>query len=196
QLRRRRRRAEVLRPATESPGAGTAAELPGAAVAAELSAAAVAAELPGAAGAAEGELLPRAEAPRPRLPPLDRVSPRHPSADHLALVEAFLAAARDGDIERLVVLLAPDAVRTADARLLPRTAAATVRGARAVAAETRSFADRIACAAPIFADGEAAAVIAPGGQLFALVGFEFAAGSITRVRITVPEGRDVALALP
>jgi len=244
QLRRRRRRAEVLRPATESPGAGTAAELSGAAVAAELSGAAVAAELSGAAVAAEEEFLRREEVSRALLVLLDRLSPRQraayvlhdlfavpfdqvadilgtstdaakklaararaavrpadpprrpDSADHLALVEAFLAAARDGDIERLVVLLAPDAVRTADARLLPRTAAATVRGARAVAAETRSFADRIACAAPIFADGEAAAVIAPGGQLFALVGFEFAAGSITRVRITVPEGRDVALALP
>src|SRR5690606_23701764 len=147
QLRRRRRRAEVLRPATESPGAGTAAELSGAAVAAELSGAAVAAELSGAAVAAEEEFLRREEVSRALLVLLDRLSPRQraayvlhdlfavpfdqvadilgastdaakklaararaavrpavpprrpDSADHLALVEAFLAAARDGDIE-------------------------------------------------------------------------------------------------
>ncbi|MBF6354978.1 sigma-70 family RNA polymerase sigma factor [Nocardia higoensis] len=105
-------------------------------------------------------------------------------ADHLAIVEAFLAAARGGDIDRLVTLLAPDAVRTADVRLLPRGAATTVRGARAIAEETRYFLDRIAVTTPVFVDGVAGAVIAPGGHPYAVLRFRFREATITEVDIT------------
>jgi len=114
------------------------------------------------------------------------------SAEHLAIVDAFLSAARGGDIERLVTLLAPDAVRNADALLLPRAAATTVRGARAIAEETRHFADRIAAAAPVLVDGVLGAVIAPGGHPFAFIRFRFGDGAITRIDI-VPYSVDVVI---
>lgn len=92
-------------------------------------------------------------------------------AGHLEIVEAFLAAARGGDIARLITLLAPDAVRIADPRLLPPGAPTEVRGAAAVAEETRLFADRIAVTAPLLLAGDPAAVIAPGGHPYALIRF-------------------------
>ncbi|MFC7546132.1 sigma-70 family RNA polymerase sigma factor [Plantactinospora sp. GCM10030261] len=106
------------------------------------------------------------------------------NAEHFEIVEAFLAAARGGDIARLVTLMAPDAVRTADPRLLPTDAPTTVQGAAAVAAETTRFVDRIAAAVPVFVDGQPGAVIAPGGHPAALVRFTIDAGLVAGVDIT------------
>ncbi|NKY58651.1 sigma-70 family RNA polymerase sigma factor [Nocardia flavorosea] len=115
---------------------------------------------------------------RDARPPESGTATGHPSssgypdtAAHLEIVEAFLAAARGGDIARLVTLLAPDAVRIADPRLLPAGAPTEVRGATAVAEETRLFADRIAVTTTLLLAGSPAAVIAPGGHPFALIRF-------------------------
>ncbi|NIJ11180.1 RNA polymerase sigma-70 factor (ECF subfamily) [Saccharomonospora amisosensis] len=105
------------------------------------------------------------------------------SAEHFEIIEAFLVAARDGDITRLVTLLAPDAVRTADPLLLPARARVEVRGARAVAEETRAFADRIAAAVPVLVHRRPGALIAPGGHPYAFVHFEVQAGLVVRVEI-------------
>src|SRR5690606_13808044 len=79
------------------------------------------------------------------------------------VVEAFLAAARDGDIDALVGVLAPDVVRTAAPELLPDGEAVTVHGHRAVAGEARLFADRVDVTIPMVVNGVPAAVLAPGG---------------------------------
>ncbi|MFI5716733.1 sigma-70 family RNA polymerase sigma factor [Nocardia sp. NPDC051750] len=102
---------------------------------------------------------------------------------HLEIVAAFLAAARGGDIARLVTLLAPDAVRTADLSLLPAGAPGDVRGAGAIAEETKFFADRIRAAVPVLVDGGPGAVIAPGGHPFALIRFRFGDRFITGIEI-------------
>lgn len=104
-------------------------------------------------------------------------------ADATEIVEAFLAAARGGDLARLISLLAPDAVRAADLRLLPTGVRAEVRGAVAVAEETQTFLDRIRAAAPVLLDGHPAAVIAPGGHAYALIRFFIDAGLITKIVI-------------
>lgn len=106
-----------------------------------------------------------------------------PAAEQLALVEAFLEAARGGDLSRLVALLAPDAIRTAHAQLLPAGASLVVRGSDAIARETRSFVDRIAAATPVLVDGSPGAVIAPGGHALALISFGIESGLITRIAI-------------
>lgn len=105
-------------------------------------------------------------------------------AGHLEIVEAFLAAARGGDIARLVTLLAPDAVRTADPRLLPAGAPTEVRGATAVAEETRLFADRIAVTTTLLLAGTPAAVIAPGGHPFALIRFRIENRLVREIEIS------------
>lgn len=104
-------------------------------------------------------------------------------AEHARLLEAFLAAAREGRMEALLALLAPEAVRTAHPDLLRDGARPRVTGARAVAEETRGFLDRIRASTILLVDGEPAAVIAPGGHPVALVRIGIAGGRIARVDI-------------
>lgn len=99
------------------------------------------------------------------------------------VVEAFLAAARDGDIDALVGVLAPDVVRTAAPELLPDGEAVTVHGHRAVAGEARLFADRVDVTIPMVVNGVPAAVLAPGGRPLARIMFDIVDGLITRLDI-------------
>jgi RNA polymerase sigma-70 factor (ECF subfamily) len=82
-------------------------------------------------------------------------------ARHAAVVEAFLAASRGGDLDLLVELLAPDVVRRADRH----DVAGEVRGARAVAEETRVFSEGARAAEVALVDGRPGLVVAPAGRL-------------------------------
>jgi RNA polymerase sigma-70 factor (ECF subfamily) len=104
--------------------------------------------------------------------------------EHLEVVEAFLAAARGGDIERLVGLMAPGVVRTVEPRLLPPGARTVVQGAVAVAEETRAFVDRIAAAVPVLVGDRPGAVIAPGGHAYALIRFRIRDGLVSEIDVT------------
>ncbi|OXM66766.1 sigma-70 family RNA polymerase sigma factor [Amycolatopsis vastitatis] len=92
------------------------------------------------------------------LPPADL-------ARHRRVVDAFLAAARGGDLASLLEVLAPDVVRRADAAALPAGAALETRGARAVAEETRVFGKRARFAEAALVDGAVGVVVAPRGRL-------------------------------
>ena len=94
------------------------------------------------------------------------------------LVDAFLAAARDGDFDRLVAILHPDAVLRAD-RGAP--AALEVHGAEQVAARVLSFARLAGSARPALVNGAAGFVVAPEGRLFAVAGFTVAEGRIVEI---------------
>jgi RNA polymerase sigma-70 factor (ECF subfamily) len=80
-------------------------------------------------------------------------------------VDAVLAAARRGDLEGLLAVLAPDVVRRGDRSALPAGAALSVRGARQVAGQTVLLASRSRVAAPAIVDGGIGAVVAPRGRL-------------------------------
>lgn len=112
-----------------------------------------------------------------------------------AIVDAFLSAARGGNIERLITLMAPDVVRTVDRSLIPSDAATLVQGARAVAEETRTFVDRIAVATTLFVDGRPGAVIAPGGHPFAIIRMDIRDGLITRIDIAPYARNSVELSI-
>ncbi|WP_116045182.1 sigma-70 family RNA polymerase sigma factor [Amycolatopsis palatopharyngis] len=108
---------------------------------------------------------------------------------HREVVTAFLDAARGGDLQRMIMLMAPGCVRTVDAELLPPGVAPTVVGAVAVAEETRLFADRIQASTTLRLNGRTVDVIAPGGHPLAAVvvttvGPRVAAITITRIRGT------------
>jgi RNA polymerase sigma factor (sigma-70 family) len=92
------------------------------------------------------------------LPPADL-------ARHRRVVDAFLAAARGGDLAALLDVLAPDVVRRADAAALPAGAALETRGARAVAEETQVFGKRAWFAETALVDGAVGVVVAPRGRL-------------------------------
>ncbi|AXK35677.1 RNA polymerase subunit sigma-70 [Streptomyces armeniacus] len=98
-----------------------------------------------------GDAVPRAE----------RAGP----AEQRRVVDAFLAAARSGDLGALLAVLAPDVVRHADPAVLPAGRAAVARGADVVARETLVFGRRSRLAAPALVNGAVGVVVAPHGRL-------------------------------
>jgi RNA polymerase sigma-70 factor (ECF subfamily) len=98
------------------------------------------------------------------------------------VVDAFLAASRDGDFAALVAVLDPDVVFRIDAGGRGPRARPPVTGAEAVArqvlARGRPFAG---FARPAIVNGAAGLVVAPGGKTMAVVGFTVAGGRIVTV---------------
>lgn len=90
-------------------------------------------------------------------------------AEHLEIVNAFLAASRGGDIPTLLELLAPDVVRRVDPVLIPAGVPTETRGANDVATETRRFTRRARAGAVLLIDGIPGIAIAPAGRLLALL---------------------------
>lgn len=105
---------------------------------------------------------------RARLQAGPAEQPRH-RTEHLAVVSAFLAASRGGDIPALLELLAPDVVRRVDSVLVPAGVPTEMRGAGDVATETRRFTRRARAGAVLLIDGAPGIAIAPGGHLLALL---------------------------
>jgi RNA polymerase sigma factor (sigma-70 family) len=103
-----------------------------------------------------------------------------------AVVDAFLAAARDGDFDALVALLDPDVVLRADAAAVQAGSAAEVRGAAAVAG---TFSGRARFARPALVDGAAGAVWAPGGRPRVVFAFTIAGGRITGIDLVADPER-------
>jgi RNA polymerase sigma factor (sigma-70 family) len=95
-----------------------------------------------------------------------------------AVVDAFLAASRDGDFDALLALLDPDVVLRADPAAVQTGAAAEVHGAPAVAG---TFSGRARFARPALVDGAAGAVWAPGGRPRVVFAFTIEGGRITRI---------------
>jgi RNA polymerase sigma factor (sigma-70 family) len=98
------------------------------------------------------------------------------------IVEAFLAAARGGDFDGLLSLLAPDAVMRADAVAV---AAGATREAVGAAAVAEVFAGRAGAAQTAFVDGTAGAVWAPGGRARAVFDFTIVDGLIAGIDLVM-----------
>jgi RNA polymerase sigma factor (sigma-70 family) len=103
-----------------------------------------------------------------------------------AVVDAFLAASREGNFEALVALLHPDVVLRADQAAVRAGASREVRGAANVAG---SFAGRARAARPALVDGAAGAVWAPGGQPRVVFGFTIADGRIVGIDLVADPER-------
>jgi RNA polymerase sigma-70 factor (ECF subfamily) len=107
-----------------------------------------------------------------------------PTADR-RIVDAYLAAARDGDFERLLALLDPDVVLRADDG---GGALRIVRGAQPVAEGARVGAAMGRTAHPAIVDGAAGFVATEDGVPVAVLAFTVVDGRITA--IDVLNGRD------
>ncbi|HEY3503490.1 MAG TPA: sigma-70 family RNA polymerase sigma factor [Actinocatenispora sp.] len=81
------------------------------------------------------------------------------------VVEAFLAAARAGDLDAVLAVLAPDVVRRADAAAVGPDRAGEVRGARSVADEITVFGRTAGDAVVALVDGAVGVLVAPRGRL-------------------------------
>jgi RNA polymerase sigma-70 factor (ECF subfamily) len=106
---------------------------------------------------------------------------RVPDADlagQRRVVDAFFAAAREGDFEGLLAVLDPDVVSRGDGG---PGASVIVRGAREVAARALTFARLSPFVRPALVNGAAGVVVAPQGEPFSVMGFTVAGGRIVEI---------------
>jgi RNA polymerase sigma-70 factor (ECF subfamily) len=111
-----------------------------------------------------------------------------PEADPIRqrqMVDAFLAAAREGDFDALLALLDPDVEVRADATVAPGTPT-RLRGARRVARQALAFAHRAGHAHVAAVNGAPAIVVAPGGRPVIVMTFAFGARGIIGIDIARP----------
>ena len=107
------------------------------------------------------------------------------------VVDAFLAAARDGDFERLMTVLDPDIVLRADGGRLT-SASRLVRGAQAVSAQAATFSKLGLSDQVVLVNGNVGLLERrPDGRLFAVLAFTIAGGRIVEMDILAdPERLD------
>jgi RNA polymerase sigma factor (sigma-70 family) len=118
-------------------------------------------------------------------------------AEQQKVVDAFFAAAREGDFEALLEVLDPDVTLRVDAGPGGPLAQPPIVGRDAVLDEARRWAAMTPLARPAIVNGAAGAVVGRPGRPFAVVGVTVAKGRITAldfvvdpvklVRITIPE---------
>jgi RNA polymerase sigma factor (sigma-70 family) len=103
-----------------------------------------------------------------------------------AVVDAFFAAGRAGDFDRLVAVLDPDVVLRGD---FGPGRSRSVQGASAVAGLARSYAAPERQARPATVNGAAGAVVFVAGRPTAVMGFVVRGGRITAIDILADPAR-------
>jgi RNA polymerase sigma-70 factor (ECF subfamily) len=104
-------------------------------------------------------------------------------------VEAFLAAVRDGDFERLVSVLDPQVVLRADGGALAG-ASRFVRGAHAVAAQAATFSKLSLSNQVVLVNGNVGLISRRADcRPFAVLGFTISGGMIVEIDILADPGR-------
>ena len=99
------------------------------------------------------------------------------------IVEAFLAASREGDFEALLAVLDPDVLLRIDGGAVRASLSKEVRGVRAVAEQTLTFSRLSPFVRPALVNGEAGVVVAPRGRPFAVMGFTVRRGKIVEIDV-------------
>jgi RNA polymerase sigma factor (sigma-70 family) len=102
------------------------------------------------------------------------------------IVEAFLAASRDGDFEGLLAVLDPNVVFRADQAAQRLGSLAEIRGAAAVA---ETFKCRAQAAKPAFVDGALGVAVIFGGKLRIALRLTFSGDRISAVEVVADAGR-------
>jgi RNA polymerase sigma factor (sigma-70 family) len=106
------------------------------------------------------------------------------------IIDAFLAASRDGDFEALIALLDPDVVLRTDAGAVLPGASRLIRGAAAVAQQTVTFTrSRSGEAKPALVNGTAGVVWASQGRPFSVVGFTVRRSRIAEIDVLADPAR-------
>jgi RNA polymerase sigma-70 factor (ECF subfamily) len=111
------------------------------------------------------------------------------------VVDAFFAAARDGDFDALVAVLDPDIVLRSDGG--PRRPRLTLRvqGAEAVAGQAKGFDKFRGTLRPVLVNGSAGAVVATHGKALSVIAFTVSNGRITAIDVLFDPERLAALDL-
>lgn len=105
------------------------------------------------------------------------------------VVEAFLAAAREGDLEGLLAVLDPECVLRADAGPLMPGLSQTVRGAEEVAGQAIRFSSRAPLAEHVLVNGAAGVIVEEAGRVVSLIGFTVVKGRVVAMDILADSER-------
>jgi RNA polymerase sigma factor (sigma-70 family) len=105
------------------------------------------------------------------------------------VAEAFLAAARGGDLNGLLAVLDPEVVLHADAAAVPSGVAMTIRGAVAVARNARAASARSRYSGVALVNGTPGIVMAPRGRLTVVLAFAIDENAITQIDVIADPAR-------
>jgi RNA polymerase sigma factor (sigma-70 family) len=111
------------------------------------------------------------------------------------VVEAFLAASRNGDFAALLDLLDPDVVARADIYAAPGASPTRLAGARTVARQALAFSHRAEHARVGIVDGAPVILVAPRGRLVTVMTFAIPDSRIVAVDIVADPRRLARLAI-
>jgi RNA polymerase sigma-70 factor (ECF subfamily) len=106
-----------------------------------------------------------------------------------AVVDAFLAASREGDFARLLAILDPDVVLRADAGTGPFGPSTLVRGAHEVLAQAQRFAPLGRFARPVLVNGGPGFLVARDGEPIAVMAVTVRDGKIAEMDVLADPDR-------
>jgi RNA polymerase sigma-70 factor (ECF subfamily) len=109
------------------------------------------------------------------------------------VVDAFLTAARGGDLEALLAVLDPDIVLRSDRAAAPAESQREIRGAATVA--KRAVKGGARAARPALVDGVVGVVVAPQGRLYMVLRFTIEDGKVVAMEAIAEPERLAALEL-
>lgn len=115
-------------------------------------------------------------------------SPDRDLREQRRVVDAFLAAVRDGNVEQLVALLDPDIVLRADGGAQAGFTR-VVRGARAVAGQATGFSKLVATQIVLVNGNIGLLARRPDGQVYSVIGLTIADGRIAEMNILADPDR-------
>jgi RNA polymerase sigma-70 factor, ECF subfamily len=105
------------------------------------------------------------------------------------LIDAFLAAAREGNFAALIKILDPEVVVRADFGLGPGPGRTEARGAHDVASQALLFRNLAPGARPALVNGAPGLVVFSAGHPYAVVAFDFAGSAISGLYIMADRDR-------
>jgi RNA polymerase sigma-70 factor, ECF subfamily len=111
------------------------------------------------------------------------------------VVEAFLAASRDGDFDALVAVLDPDIVLRGDGGPSRPRLSTLLRGAHAVAGQAKGFRQFTGTLQPVLVNGAVGLAVLVRGRAFALMAFTVSGGRIAAMDVLMDPERLAELKL-
>jgi RNA polymerase sigma factor (sigma-70 family) len=147
----------------------------------------------GRSPAAARQLASRA---RRRVRGADVHAPDPDIARQREVVDAFFAAAHEGDFDALVAVLDPDVVLRSDGGTAHPEVSVVLHGAAAVAGQALTLAQPSALKRPALVNGAAGVVVTVGGQLYVVMGFTVSRGKIVEIDAIIDPERLRRLDLP
>jgi RNA polymerase sigma factor (sigma-70 family) len=99
------------------------------------------------------------------------------------VVDAFFAAAREGDFDRLVAVLDPDVILRADGGTVRAGRTVVLHGAATVASQAKTGARFAEMVRPVLVNGVAGAVAVARGRLLSVLAFTVSGGRIVAIDV-------------